>query len=166
MTYDFRKADTDDLQSILELFSRAVEHLRARGIDQWDEHYPTSEIIENDINSGNMCVLCEDETIVSAIVINEHQEEEYEQGQWKDDSKPAVIHRLCVDPKAQSKGIGRRMMDYAERLINEKDYTSIRLDVFSQNPRAYQLYKNLGYLHTGEATFCKGFFYLMEKILN
>lgn len=165
MTYDFRKADKDDLRFILELFSRAIGHLCSSGIDQWDEYYPTPEILENDIDCGHMFVLCEEETIVSAVVINKHQEEEYTQGKWKDDCKPAIIHRLCVDPNVQSKGIGRMMMDYAERSINEEGYTSIRLDVFSQNPRAYQLYRSLGYQHTGEVTFCKGRFFLLEKIL-
>lgn len=166
MTYDFRKADVGDIQSIGEMFERAVEHLRSHDLDQWDEQYPNIETLENDIYCGDMYVLYEGKKIVAAIAINEHQEKEYEQGKWKDDGKTAVIHRLCVDPKAQGKGIGRRMMDFAERLIDEKGYTSIRLDVFSQNPRAYQLYKKLGYKYTGEVAFCKGCFYLMEKILN
>ena len=165
MTYDFRKANKYNLKPIIELFSRAVKDLCARGIDQWDEYYPTSQILKNDIDSGDMYVLCENGEIVSAVVINEHQEEEYEQSKWKDDGKPAVIHRLCVDPMAQSKGTGRRTMEFAEQLIKEKGYTSIRLDVFTKNPRAYQLYKNLGYQHTGEFNFFKGRFFLLDKIL-
>lgn len=165
MRYDFRKADMGDIQYILELFRRAVDYLCAQNIDQWDELYPDLTTLKNDIDCGHMYVLCEGKNIVAAVAINDLEIEGYEEGFWKDNGKAAVIHRLCVDPKHQGKGLGRTTMDYAEGLIEQEGYTSVRLDVFSQNPKAYQLYKKLGYDYTGEVTSRKGCFFLMEKIL-
>ena len=165
MQYDLRKADMTDLEPVSALFERTAAYLLEQGIDQWDDKYPDIGTLKNDISENNMYVLCGDKkSIVAAIVINEEQEDEYKQGDWKD-IRAGVIHRLCVDPKHQSGGHGRTMVDFAERLIKQKGLSSVRLDVFSQNPKACSFYKNLGYAYAGEVTFRKGRFILMEKLL-
>ena len=44
-------------------------------------------------------------------------------------------------------------------------FSSIRLDVFTKNPRAVKLYENAGYSYAGDAYFRKGKFLLMEKLI-
>ncbi|MGE5495653.1 MAG: GNAT family N-acetyltransferase [Burkholderiales bacterium] len=137
------------------------------GIMQWDEVYPSEECIKADIEAGHMYLLvCRGEA-VSAVVINDEQDEEYKDGCWKYcEGNIAALHRLCVHPAHQRKGYGRETALFAERLMRRMGYTAVRLDAFSQNPSAQKLYEGLGYERAGEVTFRKGKFFLYEKLLR
>lgn len=76
-----------------------------------------------------------------------------------------IIHRLCVNPAFQNKGVGTATVNYIEKQVKNENTKSIRLDVFSKNPQAIHLYEKFGYKKVGEADWRKGRFYLMEKIL-
>lgn len=166
MKCEFRLANCDDLISINNIFLDAIQNMNAQNIFQWDELYPTLDIIKNDIRNNHMYVYLINDKPVSVVVINEQQELEYDTVNWTyTDEKIYVIHRLCVDAKVQGQGIGRKTMLLAEAEAIKKGYSSIRLDTFSQNPFALRLYKTLGYKCVGEINFRKGKFYCFEKLL-
>ena len=48
----FRKGKESDLSRIMELVADAQSWFRKQNVDQWQDGYPTAEIIENDIVSG------------------------------------------------------------------------------------------------------------------
>lgn len=105
--------------------------------------------------------------IVAAIVFNENQEKEYLDGHWNNNgSKTAVIHRLCVKPQFQGYGMATKLMKYVESNLKNNSYNDIRLDAFSKNPYAVNLYKKIGYKEVGETYFRKGRFLLFEKVLQ
>ena len=114
-----------------------------------------------------MHLLFEGAVIACVIVLNTNQDTEYLQGHWRyQNERVAVIHRLCVSPDFQNKGIGKMSVRYAERMLMEQGYTAIRLDAFSQNAYALRLYESLGYERAGCTFFRKGKFYLYEKRLQ
>jgi ribosomal protein S18 acetylase RimI-like enzyme len=166
MNAAFRQAEERDFDAVTALFLNAIAHMRENGIDQWDELYPTSDILREDIENGEMYLLVRGEDIFSAVVINARQDEEYAQGDWRCGSNPAVIHRLCVHPKYQHQGVAAETVRRAERLISGRGYDCVRLDTFTRNPYAMKLYKRLGYQKAGEIRFRKGLFALMEKALT
>ena len=59
------------------------------------------------------------------------------------------IQTICVDPGARSRGIGTRLMRFAEERIF-RESPNVFLCVSSFNPRARALYKRLGYVRVGE----------------
>lgn len=77
----------------------------------------------------------------------------------------SVIHRLCVNPLYQNKGVGAKTMQYIKDILRSESFEAVRLDAFSQNPAALNLYRKLGYNKVGEILFRKGLFYLFEKKL-
>jgi len=160
-----RLAQASDTQSVAAVFMRAVADMCDRFIFQWDDIYPSEETLMQDIDSGDMYVLCHGKDIVGALAMNDRQDKEYAQGSWKGNEPAAVIHRLCIDPAYQRKGYGRQAMELAHILLKERGFESVRLDAFSQNPHALNLYESLGYVKTGEVMFRKGLFYLFEKSL-
>jgi ribosomal protein S18 acetylase RimI-like enzyme len=162
----FRLAEASDAQAVCELYVQATAHMRETGIDQWDERYPTKEILCEDIANGEMYVLARGEDILSAVVINARQDDEYVQGDWRCGGNPAVIHRLCVHPKHKHQGVAAETVRRAERLISGRGYDCVRLDAFTRNPYAMKLYERLGYQKAGEIRFRKGLFALMEKALT
>lgn len=164
----FRKAALSELEQIFAMFGRAAADLKKRGIDQWDKHYPNREILREDIHKGEMFVGVDaDGEILSAFVLNQDADEDYQNGDWQ---YPAVqywvAHRLCVDPRCQGSGIGRETMLQMEKLAEEYGAQTVRLDVFSQNLRAFHLYEKLGYQTVGSVVWRKGKFFLMEKRLR
>ena len=160
-----KTAQPDDFPTVLALYRRAVDSMDACGIFQWDEHYPSKAVLENDISSGEMRLVCDDERIVGAVVLNDRQDEDYARGDWFFEEPAAVVHRLCIDPECQHHGFGRQAIGLAEAALREHGFQSVRLDAFSQNPYALRLYESLGYRKAGEVHYRKGLFYLYEKSL-
>ncbi len=160
-----RLAQTKDVQTVAAIFRRAVADMCDRFIFQWDDIYPSEEMLRQDIDNGDMYLLCDSAKIVGVIVINEDQYEEYSQGCWKCNVPAVVVHRFCIDPPCQHQGYGKHAMQLAHIMLKERGYQSVRLDVFSQNPHALNLYESLGYIQVGRVEFRKGLFYLFEKSL-
>lgn len=167
MEYTFRKAVMQDFKEISLLYRAAVARMVEDGIFQWDEIYPSDEVLLEDILQEKMFLLAAEDRIAACITVNEEQEEAYLTGSWLyKEGRTAVIHRLCVHPDFQGRGIGKSTMQYAETMIKSCGYDMIRLDAFSQNLSAMKLYEGLGFRYAGEVNFRKGLFYLMEKALQ
>lgn len=161
-----RQANMTELQILMDIIKQASEKLQQQGIFQWDEMYPTEEIIREDIRREELYVLSEAEEIFALVVLNEEQDDSYSEANWLGEQENvAVIHRLCVNSVYQHRGIGKKVLAAAEHLLKEKGYKGIRLDAFTNNPYALRLYENTGYRRIGEVTFRKGQFYLYEKSL-
>ena len=112
----FRKAREKDFAAVRDIFSEATAYMCSHGIMQWDEVYPTAADLLLDIGKREMYVLSDGGEIVSVIVVNEEQVEEYEKGSWRFGGKTAVLHRLCVHPS------------FSEQGIREKDCAFYRTD--------------------------------------
>jgi ribosomal-protein-alanine N-acetyltransferase len=59
------------------------------------------------------------------------------------------IQTICVAPEARSRGIGTRLMRFAEARIF-RESPNVFLCVSSFNPRARALYRRLGYVRVGD----------------
>ena len=167
MELEFRRAGTDDLDALVALYGAAAQDMWEKGIDQWDEYYPDREILAEDVESGDMTLGLLDGRLACAWVVNREYEPEYERGAWEHtEGDFCVLHRLCVNPQLQGRGLARQAMARMEKNARDQGFDSVRLDVFSQNLHAQRLYERLGYRRTGEVRFRKGIFYLMEKGLQ
>jgi len=163
---DPRKANEGDLPEVFRIFQDAIRHMRSCGIEQWDEVYPDLERLREDISEGFLYVLEENGRIAAAFVLTPENDEAYGPGRWRYPAETCgVLHRLCVDPAFQGRGIGAQAVLAAERILTQMGGLSMRLDAFSQNPAALSLYEKLGYARVGEVHFRKGLFYLFEKKL-
>jgi len=166
MQIKYRIACLEDLEEICELFKKAIVAMIEQNILQWDELYPNEEILRRDILKKQLYAGIVDNQIAVVYVLNQEFEDEYNNGNWKHQDKTfCIIHRLCVNPIFQNRGIGRSAMLHIEEEALSMGIQAIRLDAFSRNPIALKLYDNLGYVRVGHANWRKGKFYLMEKYL-
>jgi len=162
-----RSARPEDMQAVYTVFHDAVEHMNAGGIPQWDEIYPTPAILDDDLARGQLFVTEADTgEAVAAVALSEECHPDYRTAAWQGEGPSLIVHRLCVSPAAQGRGVGRGLMQAVEAWARENGYADIRLDAFSRNPHALRMYARLGYEKRGEATWRKGLFYLMEKRLR
>lgn len=161
-----RTAAEKDLYRIFKMYEKAKEKLCAQGIFQWDEIYPDEKILSEDIKAGQMYVFDLGKDIAAALVLNGECDPLYDTARWRYVGPFSVIHRLCVNPAYQSRGIGPEAVRAAERLALGRGIGIIRLDAFTENKASLHMYERLGYRKTGEVRFRKGLFNLYEKKLD
>jgi ribosomal protein S18 acetylase RimI-like enzyme len=151
-----RLATLKNIDAVMALVKDCIQDMESQGIFQWNEHYPTIEIFCTDIYNSSLYILIDDNEseLLGILTIDEEQSPEYSQLSWGVQSeKVLVIHRLAVNPKRQGRGIGGRLVDFAESYAMKYQYASIRLDAYSGNPRALKLYERRGYQKVGQLFF-------------
>ena len=139
---------------VWHLMHRCRAALAAQAIFQWDDVYPTRDVVETDVRHGALHVLEDDDgRCVASVTLDERQSAEYASLAWTGTEPALVVHRLCVDPEAQGRGHAHRLMEFAESLAARRGYASIRLDAYTGNPRSVQLYRRRGYREVGQIHF-------------
>ena len=93
-----------------------------------------------------MYVITNNEKIVSAIVLLEKDE------RWKEDNKCSAyyLHNFVTD--IQIKGIGKRMLEFVEKLAIKNKKTKLRLDCAENNEFLNNYYEKAGYNIVGKCT--------------
>ena len=166
MNIVYRKAQIKDLDKIETLIRNAIYEMESHNIMQWDDLYPVKEDFEQDIKKKHLYVGCIDNEIAVVFALNQEFDDAYNDGKWKAlENSFFVIHRLCVNPKYQNRGIAINTMKFIEKTLMDEGIEAIRLDVYSENTYALKLYNKCGFINVGKAEWRKGTFYLMEKIL-
>ncbi|RZN83837.1 MAG: GNAT family N-acetyltransferase [Winogradskyella sp.] len=164
-----RKATLMDIEAIMDMTKACAKHMITNGIYQWNEHYPNEGAFINDIKRDELYILEIDKNLAGTLVISTYMDEEYIPIKWLTKNHNNVyIHRLGIHPNHQGKGYAQSLMDYAEKFAIENNYTSIRLDTFSQNKRNQKFYELRGYKRLGDIYFPKQSehpFYCYEKVL-
>ncbi len=118
MDITFKLAEVKYLKEVFEIYKSAVKEMENNGIFQWDEIYPDYFAIKRDIENKHMYIGVMNSEIVCAYVLNTHCDEEYKDGNWEDENADFIIvHRLCVNPDFQNKGIGYITMKYIEETV-------------------------------------------------
>ena len=161
-----KKASLDNIEKIFTFVQKAINKMIEQGIFQWDEIYPTKDDFANDARKNQLYIAEVDGQIAVCFTLNQECDEEYKNGNWKYNGPDfLVIHRLCVNPDFQNKGIGSKVCQEIEKLAAERGMKALKLDCFTQNPYSQKMYTKLGYSEVGFADWRKGRFILMEKIL-
>ena len=164
-----RKANKTDLKNIMKMYKSCVTGMLENGINQWDDTYPNTEIISEDLNVGTYYVAEIDGTIIGGVNIDKNQDNTYLTLDWEDKSDSfLVVHRLGVKEEFWNKKIGKYLMLFTENLVIEKGLKSIRLDTYSGNLKAIEFYRRIGYSELGTIDLKpdKEKYYCFEKIIK
>ena len=149
-----RKAKKKEIQEVLNITRACAQQMISEKIFQWNENYPSLDAFNNDLKRNELFVLISEKTVIGCVTITPQIDEEYLPIKWLTPNKNNLyIHRLAIHPNYQGKGFARVLMDFAENFAIENDYSSIRLDTFSQNQRNQRFYELRGYKKLGEIFF-------------
>ena len=158
------------LDKVKEIAESCASDMINRNIFQWNEKYPSKKIFKEDIESISLYLAKINQEIVGCIMLTKNKDDVYKDIKWlSEDNINLYIHRLAVHPLFQKKGIGRKMMDFAEDYAKSNNYESVRLDTFSKNKRNNIFYENRGYIRLGNVYFPEQSrfpFYCFEKLIN
>ncbi len=165
-----KKAIISDLNDLLQITKSCARHMIDKEIYQWNELYPSKEILQKDIALKQLWKLEIDHKIIGLVVLTEIEDAEYKEVKWLTNNRQNLyIHRLAVHPNFQGKGYAQKLMDFAENYALKNNYISIRLDTFSQNKRNQEFYKKRNYIQLDAIYFpnqSEHPFYCFEKIVN
>ena len=164
-----RKAKNTDLDNIMKMYKSCVAGMLKNGIYQWDDTYPNTETIAEDLENQTYYIAEENGKIIGGINIDKNQDPTYLTIDWKDKTNSfLVVHRLAVKEKNWGDKVGKALMIFAEEAILEEGLKSIRLDTYSGNPKAMEFYRRLGYSELGTIDLKpnKDKYYCFEKIIK
>ena len=163
------KADISHLEKIMDMYESCVSGMILNNIDQWDATYPNIQIIKNDISNQSYYIFLFKTEIIGGINIDQIQDSSYENIKWEDKTDSfLVVHRLAVKQEYWNKGIGKKLMIYAEEKAIAENLKSIRLDTYSGNPKALEFYRRIGYSELGTIDLKpnKNKYHCFEKLLT
>ena len=155
-----RKTSREDVKKICEIIDQAKQYMKNSGIDQWQNGYPSTEVIEQDIDCGVGYVACANDGKVvgyEAVVLT--GEEAYTQiadEMWHTSNNYVVVHRLCVLSDVRRSGIAIELMRFAEVHALKHGIRDFRIDTHKGNVRMLAMLKKLGFEHVGTIRYDSG----------
>lgn len=161
MDYEIVLAKEEDREELLFLY-----HAQAgREGCPWTEEYPSNETIDYDLSRDALYVYKSDNKIYGAISIEE-DEEVNKLPYWNKALEPeGEFARICVLPKSQQKGIGRKLLEFLHEEFKRRGYRGVHIIVNKHNPKALHLYDSFGYKNVGECFMYEQDFFCYEKKL-
>lgn len=155
-----RQAIDQDIESILRIVRSAQLSLSELGIDQWQDGYPSREVIVDDINNGVGYVACtRNGTVVGYEAIVLTGEEAYTQiaeNEWHTSNNYVAVHRLCILGESRRKGIAIELMNFAGNYALKNGISDFRIDTHEGNIRMLALLNKLGFKHVGTIRYDSG----------
>lgn len=143
---EFRKAIEIDINNIMHIIKQGQAYFKEQGIDQWQNNYPNTETISNDIDNNHSYVLLKDSKIVATAAVSFDGEKTYDsiyEGEWISNNEYAVIHRIAVDSTYKGLGLSSEIIKNVEQLCLNKCIHSIKVDTHEENiPMQKLLEKN------------------------
>ena len=164
------KALQTDLDEIYLLTKSCANYLIEQEVFQWNNYYPSKEVLEKDIFLQQLWKVVVNTKIAGIIVLTKVEDKEYKNVRWLTNNKfNLYVHRLAVLPKFQKKGYARHLMNFAENYAIKNNFKSVRLDTFSKNKRNLKFYEARNYVKLEEIFFPKQSehpFFCYELVLN
>lgn len=144
---EIRKAEKDDRNRILELYTMARAFMRENGNpDQWGYSYPPEELVLQGITEGKSYVCVEEETVLAVFFYEQGIEPDYLEiydGEWLNEEAYSVVHRIAA-PTGR-KGVA----SFCIRWCCENSPGNVRIDTHRDNiPMQNMLQKN-GFVRCG-----------------
>jgi len=141
-----RKSTIHDIDEIMDCISFARKLMRESGNNvQWTKGYPSKELMLENIEKGfNYLIINENEVVATFdfIIDDDPNYLLIENGNWLNDEKYAVIHRLASNGKA--KGVAQFCFEWCF-----SRFPNIRIDTHETNLAMQNVLEKLGYKKCG-----------------
>lgn len=144
----FRHATLDDLETIVAWRREVTDWIHSKGSDQWDNtglsraEFERRMIRSIKANETWMAV-DDDDNPVGTIAIDLVPDE----GLWTDEElgRAYIIHRMMVPRSHAGRGIGARMVEFAESLARRHGREKLVIDVWNSNKNLHRYYEKIGF---------------------
>ena len=163
------KATIDNVLEVMYLLQHCIEDFNKNSVYQWNTSYPDYYRLLREVEEGSLYMIKSKGVCVGTITFGEQQEDAFNEVSWNNkDGKYLVIRRIAVFPTWQKKGVGRMLVEFAEKYAQDNGFKSVRLDVASNSKHMLKMYESIGYIETGEILYPKQKepFICLEKVIS
>ncbi len=130
LTLTIRKAKTEDIDKILEIYNFARNFMMLHNNpSQWSNNYPNLDTINSDLDDDNLYVIEHNNTLCATFVLCIGSEPTYEvisNGNWLDNSIYGTIHRVASN--GTIKGVFSAIVKFSLNIIPH-----LRIDTHPNN---------------------------------
>lgn len=148
-----RRATYDDVPVLMDVFRKARGIMRSSGnMHQWNDGYPSENIVRKDIDNGNCYVLCDDGEVVATMAFIPGPDPTYAEiydGGWLSDAPYHVIHRIAVAEPGHN--AAKALLDWGFERAE-----SIRIDTHKDNVIMHHVLSKYGFTHCGMILLANG----------
>ena len=148
-----RKATYDDVPMLMDVFRKARGIMRSSGnLHQWNDGYPSEEIVRKDIDDGHCVVLCEGGEVLATMAFIPGPDPTYAEiydGCWLSAAPYHVIHRIAVAEPGHN--AAKALLDWGFGRAR-----SIRIDTHKDNVIMHHVLPGYGFTRCGVIFLANG----------
>lgn len=148
---EIRLAFPNEVDAIMQVIEEAKKCLVDAGSTQWQNGYPNTDTIIDDIISGQAYVALEEGELLAYAAVTKNPEKSYEaiyDGDWQGkETEYLVFHRIAVASDVQGQGVAQTFL---EGLIEGFDYLDFRSDTHAKNIAMQHIFEKLGFKQVGK----------------
>lgn len=142
-----RRSNMEDIPAMMDLYAQARVFMRENGNpNQWDESYPSRELLEKDIAFGNSYIVEDDEkNLAATFAFIKGEDPTYygiENGAWLNHEPYGTIHRLAGNTSYH--GIASGCISWCKSQIG-----NLRADTHEDNKIMQHLLEKNGFVRCG-----------------
>jgi ribosomal protein S18 acetylase RimI-like enzyme len=144
-TLEVHPAGSEDVDEVVGILSEAARWLAARGISQWPDPFPRDRVAAlAELGDFHLARL-DGETVATFALL------------WSDPTfwgeRPndaGYVHALAVRRAHAGRGLGGRLLEWAEEQVADADRRYLRLDCRAENGELRRYYECHGFEPRGE----------------
>ncbi len=143
---EIREATYNDIPELMRIFESARAYMRKNGnMIQWVNGYPSETLIKSEIDNKHCYICIERNKAVATfcfIIGNDPTYNYIEEGNWLNEQKYAVVHRLASDGTVSN--ITYKCLDWCFERCN-----NIKIDTHQVNNKMQEILLNYGFQKCG-----------------
>lgn len=144
-----RLTTINDIEDVMAIINEAKSYFKEQGIDQWQDGYPNTDTIINDINNHEAYVLEDNGEVIATAMISKNIEPTYNyiEGKWLQNNPYLVVHRIAIKNNQKGKGLAKVILDEALKI--HPNFPSIRMDTHDDNLSMQRFLIKYGFTYCG-----------------
>jgi len=151
---NIRETNHTDVEALMPIFDEARRTIATLGIDQWQNGYPTREVIESDIKKRQSYCVETDGVICATFAVLIDGEPTYDRiykGAWLtgDDRDYLAIHRVAIMVAMRGQGIAPMIIEHVVDHARAMGRRSIRIDTHRGNVVMRRMLEKNGFVYCG-----------------
>jgi GNAT superfamily N-acetyltransferase len=172
LSVNIRRTAQNDIGALMAIFDEARRTIAALGIDQWQDGYPNTSVIESDVEKeySHCAELISDSTsaVCATFALVGDGDPCYDKifdGAWLTNAGTSslgrdigylAIHRVAISVSCRGCGIASQIMAFASDYAKKLGKNSLRIDTHEGNVVMRRMLEKQGFTHCGTIYLANG----------
>lgn len=162
-----RNVAIEDIDDVMRILSQARHAQRIAGFKQWENGYPSVDVLKSDID-GSTGYILDDNGRPAGYVAISTCDMEYDRHTelWNVAQPYAVFHRIAISDDYRGRKLSSQLFDLAEAHAIQLGALFVRIDTGLENKPMQHILAKRGYSNLGHCDFVWGERFAYEKRLR